>query len=340
MMTTQRMRWIVIALILLVAAFPAAAQQAIAIGDRVQGELQDRPVEYSFSANAGDLIVATLESADFDALLVLADASGQEIARDDDSGGSGNSRLSYMITASGSYRLLAQGYDSAASGAFTLALTSLTPVELTTGKPVAVQMESGLPPVLIFSARAGEVLDLIAVSAQDDDVRLGVKGPDGYEIASDDDGGPGVSAYLRGFVVPSDGAYLVEITSPLGQELTGVVTVTARPAELLALTAEPQIITLGAEYDKEVLSFEAQAGIVYRLVIRPAGSTEAVDVSVYFRRSDEQFFGANATFSALAAASLDYRAQTDGLHFVEVQDYSYGFDDQAATYEIALVVVE
>ncbi len=336
-MMTLRVRLIFVVALMLAAAFPAAAQQAIAVGQTVQGELRGEPAAYTFSAKAGDLIVATLESTDFDALLVLTDASGQEIARDDDSGGSGNSRLSHMIAASGSYTLLAQGYDSAASGAFTLSLESLTPTKLTIGEPVEVQAASGLPPVLMFSARAGQVLDLIAVSAEDDDVRLGVKGADGYEIASDDNSGPGVSAYLRAFTVPEDGTYLVEITSPLGQELTGVVTVTAKPAELLTLSAEPQVITLGAEYDKEVLSFEAQAGAVYRLTIRAVGDTQAVDVSVYFRQADEQFFRANASFSMLSAASVDFRAQTNGLHFVEIQDYSFSFDDQAATYEIALV---
>src|SRR5690606_19039100 len=81
--------------------------QRIAYGQRITGELNpDEPqVEYSFSAEAGDVVSIDLESDDFDAYLTLKSAATQAtIASDDDSGSGRNARIGpFTLADSGDY---------------------------------------------------------------------------------------------------------------------------------------------------------------------------------------------------------------------------------------------
>lgn len=103
--------------------------------DRARGTLEEGdPVldddsyydDYRFEARAGERVVFDLESADFDALLVLGWISGDELVEietDDDSGGGTDARIGYSFTESGSYVLRVNSLSGGEAGDYTLRVT-------------------------------------------------------------------------------------------------------------------------------------------------------------------------------------------------------------------------
>jgi len=77
-------------------------------------------------AEAGQQIVATMRSADFDTLLVLGDITNGTFrtlaTNDDNPGESSNSRVEFVAPAAGDYVILFTSYDQAASGPYTYSI--------------------------------------------------------------------------------------------------------------------------------------------------------------------------------------------------------------------------
>lgn len=119
--------------LLLVALVPTlAAQTPLRLGQSVTGRLvpsdqrfadSSRYKLYSFAGNKGDTISAELFSDDFDANLVLTDASGNSLARNDDGGDNCNARFTYVLPRAATYRLYANSSAPAELGEFRLALS-------------------------------------------------------------------------------------------------------------------------------------------------------------------------------------------------------------------------
>jgi serine protease Do len=66
-----------------------------------------------------------MASSEFDTYLVLVDPSGASLAQNDDiSQSDRNSRISIELPASGTYTILANGYDSNSRGRYTMTVTS------------------------------------------------------------------------------------------------------------------------------------------------------------------------------------------------------------------------
>ena len=107
----------------------AQSPASIRVGQSVTGRLvpADRKFSdgslyrmYTFAANKGDAIALDLTSDDFDANLLIADAAGNTLARNDDGGGSCNARLTFVPTVTGNYRLYANSSAPAELGDYRL----------------------------------------------------------------------------------------------------------------------------------------------------------------------------------------------------------------------------
>jgi len=77
---------------------------------------------YAFVGARGDTVTADLTSDDFDANLLLSDASGNVLRKDDDGGGSCNARLQYVLPASANYRLYANSSAKSELGEYRLSI--------------------------------------------------------------------------------------------------------------------------------------------------------------------------------------------------------------------------
>jgi len=122
----------VLVLLALVAASPVAAQTPIRPGQTLTGRLVptdqkfsdgSRYKLYAFVGNKGDTVAVDLSSDDFDANLLIADASGNSLARNDDSGEKCNARLTFVPPAAGNYRVYANSSAQAELGEYKLTLT-------------------------------------------------------------------------------------------------------------------------------------------------------------------------------------------------------------------------
>ena len=109
-----------------------AAQIPIRVGQSVTGRLVQtdqkfadgsRYKMYAFVGNRGDTVAVDLTSDDFDANLLVADASGNSLARNDDGGDRCNARLTFVPPATGNYRVYANSSAQAELGEYKLALT-------------------------------------------------------------------------------------------------------------------------------------------------------------------------------------------------------------------------
>ena len=110
---------------------PLAAQTPIRVGQTMTGRLAttdqqfsdgSRYKMYAFVGNKGDTVAVDLTSDDFDANILLADASGNSLARNDDSGENCNARLTYVLRQAANYRLYANSSAPAELGEFRLSL--------------------------------------------------------------------------------------------------------------------------------------------------------------------------------------------------------------------------
>ena len=77
---------------------------------------------HTFSGEAGQPVVITMESPDFDTFLVLLDPSGEPIADNDDivAGSNLNSQIQIALPQSGVYRIIANAFDASGRGRYRL----------------------------------------------------------------------------------------------------------------------------------------------------------------------------------------------------------------------------
>jgi tetratricopeptide (TPR) repeat protein len=75
-----------------------------------QGVLEPAIDEYPIDLATGDVITIRMNSEDFDTLLILLGPDGEEVAFNDDSEGSLNSRIVYTAQEAGQYTIVARSY--------------------------------------------------------------------------------------------------------------------------------------------------------------------------------------------------------------------------------------
>ena len=125
----MRTAWILTAL---VGATPLAAQlPPIRVGQTIRDSLARKDQKFSdgsryklygFLGTKGDTLTFNLMSDDFDANLVVADASGNRLGLNDDGGENCNARLQFVPRATGNYRIYANSSAQAELGEYRLSL--------------------------------------------------------------------------------------------------------------------------------------------------------------------------------------------------------------------------
>jgi hypothetical protein len=301
------------------------AQDSITPGDTVQGELNNSTADYSFTAKAGETVVISLNSDAFDPLIELYFENGAEAGRDDDGGGFPNARLAFTAPTDGTFTIRVTSFSGAATGAYTLNVDTLQATPITFGTPIETQMAGADALYFTFEANEGDVVNISAVSADDEDTRLILRGPDGVQVAQDDDGGGDFNPAIRRMILPSSGMYQIEL-APFSSDtaLSGDITVTLELTELLTLSETPQTVTLGGESgDLEVFSLEVTAGTTYRIVVAlDASDSSGASVEILSPGSDFPDAGFNA-YGSTSRLSLDYAPSSSGSAIVRVRSSAF-----------------
>lgn len=196
----------------------------------VEATLEDGEVLqlYSFEGTVGDVLRISLVSEDFDPLLVLAEASNinTPMIRDDDSGDGDNSLIvPYIVPVTGTYYLTAISYRSDYGGDYTLTVTPLEPQSIAYGDTAELSLSRNDQSVGLFSfeAEADDSVDIVVESATELDTTLTLLGPDGAQIAFNDDT-TGRNPALTGQALPGTGIYMV-VVQPFTRGASGDITV-------------------------------------------------------------------------------------------------------------------
>jgi hypothetical protein len=354
----------------LAAGPPPLTGRSIALGDTVEGELDSadginqsgqRAEAWSFSATAGQRIVATARSEAFDTYIdLLSDADGalSSLASDDDGAGEGtDSRLRYTIPADGRYTLEVRAFSGNGEGPYTLTLEQTTPepapADLTFGTTLQGEIVEAAPrdgenrafDAYRLNGEAGNRIQAIMRSGDFDTyLQIGAGGSEFSPLASDDDGlGEGTDSRLN-FTLPSSGEFILR-ASPLYADAFGLYSLELidkgpQPAPgsmLVGATAR------GTLDDNDAIAGDGAFYDAYRISVKSGEKLRLTMVSNEFDafieigREDE-----GGEFTAIVSdddslsdthARLDWVVEEDGEYLVRARSFSQG---QTGTYALVI----
>lgn len=183
---------------------------------------------YSFEATAGDVLSISLNSDDFDPLLVVHEAGtvNAPSVRDDDSGPGRNALIvPYIVPTTGTYFLRATSFDEEIGGDYSLVITPLEAESLSYGDSVEITIARDQTPAGVFSFEAaeGDTVDIVVESPTELDTTLTLLGPDGARVAFNDDT-TGRNPALIAQTLPEDGTYTF-VVQPFARGASGEVRV-------------------------------------------------------------------------------------------------------------------
>lgn len=276
-----------------------------------------------------------------DPYLRLLDAAGEEIAADDDGGGELNSYLEFTAPTTGNYYIQAGAFADAYEGGYTLtARAGDIPADASTDaalSPGGDYREGVLAPagdrdwyrVDLSEGQAMRVY-LASASSSDalDDPYLVLYGPDGSEVARDDDSGDGLNALLE-HQATATGPHYVEVRG-FGDMASGRYAVTVIPGEIgdnadtadyLMAGGEGRVSVIGGDGDVDWFTVEMVEGRPYRFGVQGVEPNPLVDpmLTLYDSRGNQVL--ADDDGGTGFNAYLSYTSVTGGPHFVAVSGY-------------------
>lgn len=188
---------------------------------------------YRFQGTAGQRVVATLQSTDFDTYLIVGRVVGplmDELKSDDDGGEDTNSRLRVTLPEDGTYLVVAQSFSEDGAGAFSLGLeTAQAPTTgqsrpITLGTPATGELtetdwtedeNDRMYDVWTFRGRAGQRVR-VQMESGEFDTYLDLGRMENGEFTSlntdDDSGEEGTNSRLTQ-VLEEDGEYVIRASS-------------------------------------------------------------------------------------------------------------------------------
>ena len=123
-MQNNVMRTLFILLMLLGVAAAVTAQDSLTVGDSITAEATGEDVTYTLELEADETVEIDLSSEDFDTLVIVQNANGEELARNDDGGEGFNSLLEFEAPEAGEYTVVVTSFFNNTNGEYTLSVSS------------------------------------------------------------------------------------------------------------------------------------------------------------------------------------------------------------------------
>jgi hypothetical protein len=308
---------------------------------------------------------ATSGDALGDPLLVLYGPDGAEVSRDDDGGDGLNAFLEYTATAAGPHYVEARGFVDEASGRYVL---SITPGEIGSTPDAAQPLQANGDPRTSFIGTPGDVDWFVVEMIEGRPYRINVEAAEpgaladpmltlydstGTQVASDDDGGRGLNAYLS-YASPTGGPYFVGVSS-YGDEGTGRYQIRmadtdvpghAYTDESLDAADDARASRIDMPGDVDVYRVTLEAGVTYQIEANAAGqnglsnpfvaviqegAVETQDPAVI--RDGGQRVASNDDGGAGRNARLSFRPEAAGDYLIQVS----GVGSATGDYEVKIV---
>ncbi|MDX2274239.1 MAG: PPC domain-containing protein [Hyphomonadaceae bacterium] len=285
----------------------------------------------------------------FDPMVVVHNSAGEELAVDDDGGEGLNSYLEFSAPENGDYFVEVRGFDTAATGDYTLgARAGDIPADATSDAILSIDgdyREGMLEPAgdrdwYRINFTEGQAVRLSLTSAEGDDALadpyLVMHGPDGAELAQDDDGGEGLNSRLE-FAAPSAGAYYLEVRGFDVETAQGRYVIMLTPGEIgdnpesaesVSANAEPFQSTIGAAGDVDWFALDMIEGRPYRINVE--GADGSFDPMVRLIDSAGEEIATDDDGGPGLNAYLSYTSVAGGMYYVAVS----GFGDSTGMYGV------
>ncbi|MFE4107225.1 tetratricopeptide repeat protein [Almyronema epifaneia] len=135
-----------------IASLPVQAQEIL----QQQGQLAPVEDEYTFAGEAGQAVTIRLSSSDFDPVLSLLAPNGEEIAVNDDYGGTLNSTIVITLPSSGTYRVVARSY-SGQGGSYSLTVGAASDFEISFTEALAAVQQGEFEAAIADYTQAIEI---------------------------------------------------------------------------------------------------------------------------------------------------------------------------------------
>lgn len=242
---------------------------------------------YRFALNSN----AEAESPLSDPFLKLFGPSGNELAMDDDGGDGFNSYLEFTAPETGNYYLEASAFGDQATGAYTIsAAQGDIPADASTDVSLSADgdyREGALSPAgdkdwYRIALTEGQGMRISVTSAEGSD-GLGdpyvvLYGPDGAQVAVDDDGGEGLNSWLE-YSAPTAGSYYLEVRGFVEESAAGRYAIqitggeigaSAETAEYLGNIGEGRSSTISPAGDVDWFGVTLIEGRPYRFNLESA----------------------------------------------------------------------
>lgn len=322
---------LVLALVLPLAL--VSAQGSIGVNEVVEGSLSDSQASYALTLESGQTVAITLTSDDFDAYLELMDASGAMIAEDDDSAGNLNSALVFTAPVAGTFTVVVGAYGGTATGAYTLTTAESQVVEIAFGSSTKLMLDgTGGLQYFTFMGKQGDVINLYTDNG-DLDLRMTLYGPDGSEVAYDDDSGVGYAPFLRRVMLPASGAYRVEV-APFSEDEAGVANLVLEMTELPMLDSGAQTLMMNDDLTNERFGLTVTEGMAYRVtVVGDVPASGSIEIML-----DPEFYDVvSVNFNNTTEISAAFVSTVSGVVSVEMTDYTWSSDGVNYTVEVTPV---
>ncbi|MXO71385.1 hypothetical protein [Alteraurantiacibacter buctensis] len=204
-----------------------------------EGEVTTTPLKYRYTIPARTRLqvdVIPAEGSSLDPTLTITDVrTGEVLAEDDDSGGNLAARANILSERGQQVEITVSPFgfleENETAGAFTLELRPrawVRPVtrRVTTGSDTTGRLSVGGTQLFTIEGRAGQVLEVALVAAQQSDEEVTEsafdpylklykgEGIDGELLSENDDNGSNLNSLIR-YTLPEDGIYTLE-ASPYG----------------------------------------------------------------------------------------------------------------------------
>lgn len=298
----------------------------------VTDTLEDEELEYTFEAEEGETIIATLSSPDFDSYLILYGPDGEEMAYNDDFNGLDSQIGPLPLPESGEYTLIVSSYilyeEASASGEFTLQVRSITLEDITPETPQTLTFSSENQLYYFsFDGEVGDIIDVVVTSNDDVDTVLTLTDEFGSVITMDDDGGTGYNPEIYQYSLGATGTYTILVSTT---DTTGTAEVTLSQESAATLDEGAQEVRLNPKLYSRALTYDAQAGETVLLRVSVTAG-EAVDVTISAYQGDVTLMS-YSTSRIPEGTVLGFDVPEDG----QVEIFVTGSNPGAVTVELSV----
>ncbi|MGH6951567.1 MAG: PPC domain-containing protein [Vitreimonas sp.] len=343
----------------------ASTRRRASVGRATNGSIEyEGDVDwYRLSARTGQRYTITLtggegEGALGDPLLRVLDREGVELAANDDSGGTLNSSLEFTPRASGEVFIEARGYGDRVSGAYTLNVAAarlpsdaVSADRYTRGRAILGQSVAGS---IDFGGdtdwyrvrlTAGETYRFGLASSGEtplNDPFLKVLGPDGAELAFDDDGGEGLNSYVE-FTAATTGNYFVE-AGAFGDEGEGAYALSALAGGIPADASTDAAMSAEGDYrdgvldpanDRDWYKLNLAEGQAVRVSLESSQTGDPLaDPYLVLYGPDGAELARDDDGGSGLNAFIEYQAPAAGAYFVEARGFS---EDARGRYLLSVI---